>query len=191
MGFLDALLGGRKKLKTGSSDRLFAMSTAAITLESQHGLTSTGRAAIVFQPLASGDFEQIVKEMEELVRGTGLETGTTLESSDDTFGYRWIVFSDPDIEDLVVAINAVNDGLQVGGYGDRTLCAMFAFERENGGRVYWIYNFKRTSWYPFVPAAGEQQRDNDAEVRLKVVMEREMPIEPELERWFPLWGTPI
>ena len=46
---------------------------------------------------------------EEVVRGTGEETGTTVEASEDKFGYRWIVLRDPDVEDLVVGIHAVND----------------------------------------------------------------------------------
>ena len=29
------------------------------------------------------------------------------------------------------------------------------------------------------------------ELQLKAQMSSELPIEPELERWFPLWGIPI
>ena len=42
-----------------------------------------------------------------------------------------------------------------------------------------------------VPAGTEQQRDNETELRLKARMGPELPIEQELERWFPLWGIPI
>lgn len=192
MGFFDALLG-KRKLKAAAPDRLFALSTAAITLETSHGIRTSGRAAIVFQALSTGDFSAIVKDMEELVRGTGEETGTTLRSEDDQFGYRWMVFEDPDVEDLVVGVNTVNDALQVGGYGERVLCAVFAFTDEAGRALYWIYNVKRGSWYPFVPSAGAggTDRDNERELQLKAQMTGELPVEPELERWFPLWGTPI
>src|ERR687888_2415246 len=108
MGFLDALLG-RRKIKGPAPDRLFAITTAAVTLETGPGIRARGAAAIVFQPLATGDFRQIAQEMEEVVRGTGEETGTTLETSDDTYGYRWMVLRDDDIEDLAVGINAVSD----------------------------------------------------------------------------------
>ncbi len=190
MGFFDALLGRRKVAKPAASDRLFAMSTAHVALEIEHGITGAGVAAIVFQPLATGDFLQIVKDMEEIVRSTGSETGTTLETEDDSFGYRWMILRDPDIEDLVVGINAVSDALAVGGYADRVLCAVFAF-RDGDKPVYLIYNYKRGSWYPFVPAPGQQQRSNEKELQLRAKLARELPIEPELERWFPLWGTPI
>jgi hypothetical protein len=42
-----------------------------------------------------------------------------------------------------------------------------------------------------VPAKGSQQRDSERELRLKAQIGAELPIEPELERWFPLWGIPV
>ena len=191
MGLFDALLGKRKVAGPAKSDRLFAISTAYITLQTSFGVSPRGVAALVFQPLATGDFSQIVKEMEEVVRSTGEETGTTMETSDDTFGYRWMILRDPDVEDLTVGVNAVSEALQIGGYGDRLLASVFAFEDERKRPVYFIYNFKRGSWYPFAPAAGEQSRDLERELQLKAQIGPELPIEPELERWFPLWGVPI
>jgi hypothetical protein len=189
MGFLDALLG-KRKVKGPAPDRLFAITTAAVTLDTQ-GIRTRGAAAIVFQPLATGDFRQIAQDMEEVVRGTGEETGTTLDTKDDTYGYRWMVLRDDDVDDLAVGINAVSDALAVGGYGDRVLCAVFAFEDADRRPVYFIYNYKRGTWYPFVPAGGQQQRSNERELQTKAQVGAELPIEPELERWFPLWGAPI
>ena len=191
MGFFDVLRGKRALKQPAPTDRLFAMTTAHVTMELELGLKSSGRAAIVFQPLATADFENIVRDMEEVVRGTGEDTGTTIERRDDDFGYRWMVLVDPDFEDLVVGLNAVSTAIEAGGYGDRILCAVFAFTDEAGKRFYWIYNYKRGSFYPFVPAAGEQQRDSEHELRLKAQIGAELPIEAELERWFPLWGAPI
>ena len=190
MGLFD-ILTGKRKLKPPAESRLFAMSTAAVTLEMTLDLRSSGKAAIVFQPLATADFESIVTDMEEVLRGTGEDTGTAVERTDDTFGYRWMILSDPDFEDLVVGINAVSTALEAGGYGDRILAAVFPFRDEASKPVYWIYNYKRGSFYPFVPAPGEQKRNNEREFQLKAQMEGEMPIEPELERWFPLWEIPL
>jgi hypothetical protein len=190
MGFLDVLTG-KRKLAGPAPDRLFAISTAYVTLESTLGITSRGSAAIVFQPLATADFESIVRDMEEVVRGTAADSGTTVESSDDTYGFRWLVLRGNSFDDLVVGLNAVSTALEAGGYGERVLCAVFAFKDDHQRPVYWIYNYKRGSFYPFVPAAGEQQRDNERELVLKAQMGRELPLEPELERWFPLWGIPI
>ena len=113
------------------------------------------------------------------------------QRTDDSFGYRWMVLSDPDFEDLVVGVNVVSQALQDGGYGERILCAVFAFRDAQKRKVYWIYNYKRGAYYPFVPAGGEQRRDTERELRLKAQIGNELPIEAELERWFPLWGIPI
>jgi hypothetical protein len=190
VGFLDALLGGKKKLKGPAPDRLFALSTAYVTLDTGHAIRTRGRAGIVFQPLATADFESIASEMEEILRGTGADTGTTIKTSDDEHGYRWMILSDDDIEDLVVGVNAVSDALAVGGYGDRVLAAVFAFQDSKGRPVYFIYNYKRGYWYPFVPA-GKNQRDGERELQIRAIISDELPIEPELDRWFPLWGIPI
>jgi len=165
------------------------LTTAQVTLETSLGLKHRPVAGIVFQPLATADFEQIVKDTDELLRSSAEDTGTTVESKDDEYGYRWIVLHDDDFEDLVVAVNVVSSNLEGGGYGDRLLCAVFGFE-ENGRPLYFIYNFKRGSYYPFVPT-GDKQRNNERELQLKAQIAGEMPIEPELERWFPLWEIPL
>jgi hypothetical protein len=190
MGLLD-ILRGKRTLAQPAPDRLFAMSTAYVTLEMTLELRSSGKAAVVFQPLATADFDGIVRDMEEVVRGTGSDQGTTVERTDDDFGYRWMVLADEDFEDLVVGLNAVSSALQGGGYGERILCAVFSFRDREDKPVYWIYNYKRGSFYPFVPARGSQQRDNERELRLKAQIGAELPVEAELERWFPLWGIPI
>lgn len=189
MGLFDSLLGKRKVAPAAAKDRLFALSTANISLDID-GVTSRGAAGIVFQALGTADFQRVATEMEEVVRGTGEETGTTVETHDDQFGYRWIVLRDPDVEDLVVGVHAVNDALAIGGYGDRVLAAVFAYE-DAGKPLYWIYSVKRGSWYPFVPAGGEQARSTERELQLKARYGKDLPIEPELERWFPLWGVPL
>jgi hypothetical protein len=191
VGLRDALFGRSKVKGFATQDRLFAITTAAIELEAAHGVRPDGAAAIVFQRLETGDFAQIVAEMEEVVRSTGEETGTTTETTDDSYGYRWMILRDPDVDDLTVGVNAVSEALELGGYGERVLCAVFAFRDSGGGKVYFIYNYKRGHWYPFVPGDGAQQRRNERELQLKAQIGNELPIEPELERWFPLWGIPI
>jgi hypothetical protein len=190
MGFLDVITGKRKMVGP-APDRLFAVSTAYVTMQTELGITSRGTAAIVFQPLATADFQSIVRDMEEVVRATAGDSGTTVETSDDSFGFRWLVLRGKDFDDLVVGINAVSGALEAGGYGERVLCAVFAFEDERKRPLYLIYNYKRGSFYPFAPAGGEQQRDTEREFVLKAQLGSELPIEQEFQRWFPLWGIPI
>lgn len=185
MGFLDGLLGGKRKLEgPAAKDRLFAIVTAQLALEELE-LKHKGRAGICFQALQTADFAQIVKDAQELISGAASDTGTTLTTADDEFGYRWIVFADDDFDDIVTAVNMVSGELVAGGYGDRVLAAVFAFEG-----AYFIYNYKRGYWYPFVPKGGKD-RDTERELRLKAQLSGELPIEPEIERWFPLWELPV
>ncbi|MFI5004242.1 MAG: hypothetical protein ACHQE6_04440 [Solirubrobacterales bacterium] len=194
MGLLDALTG-RHQVKGPAPDRLFAIATAYIALQTEHQIDPAGAAAIVFQPLATSEFEATIREMEEVVKATGGETGTQVATQDDDFGYRWMVLRNPEgapsVEDLAVGINAVSSSIEMGGHGERLLCAVFAFRDEKKRRIYFIYNYKRGFWYPFVPAGGSQERSTERELQIKAQMGGELPMEPELERWFPLWGIPI
>lgn len=223
MGLRD-IITGRHQVKGPAPDRLFAISTAYVTLQAAHNIDPTGTAAIVFQALATSEFEATLKDMEEVVKATGTDSGTDVSTKDDAYGYRWMVLRNspetPSVEDLAVGINAVSGSIETAGHGDRILCAVFAFRDEQGQRIYFIYNYKRGYWYPFVPKgrgsasngnsstgfgtasfssaapstaqpvdAGE--RSTERELQLKAQLGTELPIEPELERWFPLWGIPI
>jgi hypothetical protein len=190
MGFLDVLTG-RRKLDKPAPDRLFAITTAYVTFETSLGITTRGGAAIVFQSLATADFNSIVRDMEEVVRATAGDAGVTVQTSEDEYGFRWLILRGGSFDDLVVGINAVSSALEAGGYGERVLCAVFSFQDDHQRQIYWIYNYKRGSFYPFVPATGDQQRDNERELVLKAQAGNELPVEPELSRWFPLWGVRI
>ena len=201
MGLRD-ILTGRSAVKGPAPDRLFAITTAYVTLQSEHQIEPLGCAAIVFQALATSEFEATLRDMEEVVTATGGDSGTTVSTEDDSYGYRWMILRNPEgapsIEDLAVGINAVSGSIETAGHGERLLCAVFAFADHSGGpdrassRVYFIYNYKRGYWYPFVPAGGTaEERSTERELQIKAQIASELPIEPELERWFPLWGIPI
>src|SRR6202167_5463169 len=105
MGLKD-ILTGRHEVKGPAPDRVFAISTAYITLQTEHSIEPAGAAAIVFQALQTSEFEAVIKEMEEVVIATGGESGTKLHTEDDSFGYRWMVLRGAAVEDLAVGINA-------------------------------------------------------------------------------------
>jgi hypothetical protein len=189
------ILTGRHQVKGPAPDRLFAITTAYVTLQAEHGIDPAGTAALVFQALATSEFESTIKEMEEVVRATCGESGTTVTTEDDSYGYRWMILRNPEgspsVEDLAVGLNAVASSIESAGFGERLLCAVFAFRDGQGGKIYLIYNYKRGHWYPFVPAPGDKQHSVERELQLKAQIGDELPVEPELERWFPLWGIPI
>ncbi|HXM87731.1 MAG TPA: hypothetical protein VN889_08855 [Solirubrobacteraceae bacterium] len=193
---LREILTGRHAVKGPAPDRLFAITTAYVDLQAEHGVDPTGSAAIVFQALATSEFESTLKDMEEVVTATGGDNGTTVSTQDDSYGYRWMILRSPatapSVEDLAVGINAVSSSIETAGFGERLLCAVFAFTDAKKQPVYFIYNYKRGSWYPFVPAPGNaQERSTERELQLKAQIGDELPLEPEIERWFPLWGSPI
>jgi hypothetical protein len=190
------ILTGRHQVKDPAPDRLFAITTAYIDLQAEHGVDPSGSAAIVFQALATSEFESTIKDMEEVVTATGGDSGTTVTTQDDEYGYRWMILRNPDgkpsVEDLAVGINAVSGSIETAGFGERLLCAVFGFLDAKGQHIYFIYNYKRGAWYPFVPTPGDaQERSTERELQLKAQVGSELPVEEEIERWFPLWGIPI
>jgi len=189
MKLLDTLLG-RTQRKPANLDALFALPAAAITLETEAGLHPAGRAAVSYKPASGQAFAQAQADAAELLRLSAEQSGSTLHEEDDTYGYHWVVVGDPDLEDLTMSVHMVNSTLEDRGLGSQLLCSLFAFESFGGGpRVYLVYLYKRGTFYPFAPRAGER-RDTELELRLRSQLATDLPIEPDLERWFPLWRVP-
>jgi hypothetical protein len=188
VGLRDALFG-RKKLSEPRDDRLFALSTATVTLETELGLKTAGVAAVTFKPLSSGDFQRVDTDIEQLIKAAARSAGSEVERKTDTYGYEWVIVHDPDIEDQVTAVHAVASELTAQGFGAQLLAAPFRFEGGDNP-VYWIYGFKRGAFWPFIPI-GDNKRDNATELELKAKLEQELPIEQDLTRWLALFGAPI
>ncbi|HYY32095.1 MAG TPA: hypothetical protein VE693_00725 [Gaiellaceae bacterium] len=189
MGLADVLFG-RKKLKGASLDKLFALSTAQITLETELGLKPAGFAAVVFKPLSAGEFNQAERDIDELLGVAARDSGSQVRRRSDSFGFEWLVVRDNDFEDLVTTTHLVSSELSDRGFGGQLLAALFQF--KDGERpVYLIYGYKRGTFWPFVPTGKEQERDNAEEIRLKNELESELPIEPDLTRWLALFDAPL
>ena len=188
--FFDSLLG-RSRPAPSKIERLFAMSTAQVTLETQLNLTSDIHAGIVFRPVESTYFEQASKELTDLLKLGTRDTGTEFKIEMDQFRFRWIILTDPQFEDLVATIHIISQTLVEDQFGEQLLASAFRFNTSDGQSVYWFYNYKRGSFYPFVPMKSGRQRDNALELRLSSAMERELPVEKELERWYPMWDIPF
>jgi hypothetical protein len=188
VSFLDALLG-RSKPKPAKLDALFAISGAAVGLEAALGLRPTGRAGVCFKPASGMGFESASQELRQLLDLAVREGGGKLEISDDRYGYRWVVLDDPDLEDLVTSVHLVNATLEERGFGPLLLCSVFAFGK--GERAcHLVYLYKRGTFYPFAPGAG-QRRDNELELQVRGAVAEDLPVEPDLTRWMALWGLPL
>ena len=189
MGLRD-ILSGRAKLKEPAGDRLFALTTAAVTLDVECGLKPAGAGAVIFKPLSAGEFAQVDQDVEQLLEGVASGFGSQLERKKDSYGFEWLVIRDPDLEDQVASVHTVASELTARGFGAQLLAAAFRFE---GGDhpVYWIYGFKTGTFWPFVPAGVKQERDNARELELKAKLEKELPVEQDLTKWFALFDAPI
>ena len=193
MGLRDVLFG-RKQLKDAAGERLFAISTARITLETELDLRSTGAAGVCFKALSAGEFVRAENELQQLLDAVAVESGSKLERHTDEFGFEWLVVRDGDFEDLVATVHLIASELQSRGFGPQLLAAVFPFERKgfDGGRVYWIYGFKRGAFWPFVPKGEDgKERDNAEELELKAKLEGELPVEQDLSRWFAVFDAPV
>jgi hypothetical protein len=191
MGLTDILFG-RKKLKGAKLDRLFALSAAQITLETELGLRPAGVAAVCFKPLSAGEFARAEQEIDELLGVAAQSSGAQIRRRSDSFGFQWLVVRDPDFEDLVTTVNLVSSELDSRGFGSQLLAALFAFEGGKTGRqTFIVYGYKTGTFWPFIPTGEGQNRDNPEELRLKNELEGELPIEPRLERWLGLFDAPL
>ena len=191
MGLRDVLLG-RKKLQDPARERLFAISTARITLETELDLKPAGSAGVCFKSLSSGEFVRAENELQQLLDAVTAENASKLERKSDDLGFEWLVVRDPDFEDLVTTVHAIAQELQDRGFGEQLLAALFPFDGKfKEGRAYWVYGFKQGAFWPFVPTGKGQERDNAKELELKAKLEPELPIEQDLTRWFGLFDAPV
>jgi len=199
MGLLDTLLGRTKPVQS-NLDNLFALPSASITLQSAAGLSCSGHAGVCYKPPTGQGFAEMQGEVVKLL---DLDGATDLRQAEDTFGYHWLVVDDPDIEALVTRVHMVNASLADAGWGPQLLCSVFGVapvtdpegDAVGPGTVvastgYLVYLFKRGTFYPFVPR-GPEQRATDEELRLKGLVGADLAVEPDLDRWFPLWDLPV
>ena len=80
MGLRDILIGRASVKQPAARERLFALSTAYVTLETSYEITTAGVAGIVVQALATSDFQSVLKDTEEVVKATAGEFNATVET---------------------------------------------------------------------------------------------------------------
>lgn len=196
MGLLDVvkqLLGASTETaatREADPEDLFGMSTAYLTMEANLGFEPTGQAALCFTDVDSTEFRDAVTEVRDIL--TVGESGAVADFREDAFGYQWIVLEANDFEDLVTGIHFASDTLIQERFGSRIQAAVFAFEAtgrspgDAGENAYWIYSFRRGTFYPFAPREG-RERDESVELKLSGVLDGELSVEKSREFWYPLW----
>lgn len=190
MGLRDTIFG-RTKQVAPKLDNLFALPSAALTLESELDLVPSGQAGLLFKA-GSGETtittDEEIKDLLNFDESTGKIAITT-----DDLGFKWLVITDPDIEALVTRIHGANTSMVENGLGPRLLCAVFGFVPKTppgDGAVRIVYLLKQGTFYPFAPT-GPEQRDNELELRVRSFLGDDLPMEKDLSRWMALWNLPV
>ena len=190
MGLFDTILGRSKPVRA-NLDALFALPTAALTLQSAGGLVSSGHAGVCWKPPPGQAAADAQKDIAELVGDDAFRY------TQDKFDYGWLLLDDSDLEDLVTKIHMANSTLQENGWGPQLLCSAFGFvpgpDAPGDARPFrLVYLFKRGTFYPFAPVdSGKERRDTELELRIRTMVGADLPVETDLSRWFPLWDMPV
>ncbi|MFF0473948.1 hypothetical protein [Streptomyces sp. NPDC004284] len=133
----------------------------------------------------------------------------------DAYGYTWLTVRRPgeDLATLVTDLHAVNALLEEAGFGPDLLCSLTAFRAPAAGArgpgtedagtdapaadghrardLALVYLYKRGTFYPFAPRADRaESRDNALELQVRGLLAGDLAMEPDMERWFPVWGAP-
>ncbi|MBV7694765.1 hypothetical protein [Streptomyces sp. TRM70350] len=192
MGLLDILLG-RTKPVAPDLDQLFALPSAAVTLEAAASFTPTGHGAVCFATVEGAAFDQTHREVRALLDADTDRTGPPVELERDAYGYSWLVSrrAPDELPLLVNDLHAVNSSMEINGFGPQLLCSLAGFRDDSGRSLALVYLYKRGTFYPFAPLPGAgQRRDNALELQVRAALAGDLRIEQDLGRWFPVWGAP-
>ncbi|MGW3499854.1 PspA-associated protein PspAB, partial [Streptomyces globisporus] len=94
MGLLDAILGRSKPVRP-DLDQLFAVPSAALTLQAATGFTPTGRGSVCFAGVEGGGFARLQEDVRELLDADTERGGIPVEFSRDAYGYTWLLATHP------------------------------------------------------------------------------------------------
>ncbi|MFI8520962.1 hypothetical protein ACIGEZ_24530 [Streptomyces sp. NPDC085481] len=193
MGLLDSILGRSKPIRP-DLDQLFGLPSAAITLQAGAGFLPTGSGSVCFAGVEGGTFAALREEVRDLLDADTQRGGVPVEFRRDAYGYTWLLARHPadDTASLVNDLHAVNTLLQDAGFGPQLLCSLIGFREAAGERILaLVYLYKRGTFYPFAPLPdGTEKRDNALELQIRALLTDDLRIEPDLARWFPVWGAP-
>lgn len=187
MGLWDALRGQSRPVKA-DLDALFALPSAALTLEAALGLHPTGVGSVCFR---AAEGQAALTTQQEASALVAVDGGPATESRVDEYGYTWLTVraAPEDTSDLVTDLHAVNSALEVQGFGTGLLCSTVGFLDDSGQPSYLVYLYKKGMFYPFCPT-GPATRDTLKERQLRDVVSGDLPMEPDTSRWMPIWGIP-
>ena len=184
MGFLDTIFRTRK-VEPPKIDDLFKLRPASVDME-RFGLEPTGKAGVCFKTTETKAFETVKEEIMDVLKNDAFHA--LYDVKKDEYGFTWISIGSFTPDDAIANVYMASQLLIDGGFGDRIVCAVFRFDKD-GMPAYWIYNYRRANFYPFVPLKNKE-RDFQLEYRLRLQVSEELPVE-SIDYWYPIWGVPF
>jgi hypothetical protein len=164
---------------------------AAVTLQAASGLRPTGVGSVCVKPAEGGAYAGLGVQIEQLLAVDAADGSKKFDHSTDSFGFSWLTrrTTADDLSGLITDLHGINTTLAEAGFGPALLCTLVAFSDSQKPPLGLVYLYKRGTWYPFVPT-GKDKRDNMRELEVKATLGNDLKVEPDLSRWFPVWGAP-
>jgi hypothetical protein len=190
VGLRDTLFG-RTKQVAPQLDNIFALPTAALTLQSELDLVTSGQAGLCFKAGSGESTITTDADIKELLNFDEVKDSFSITTDD--LGFKWLVVNDPTVDGLVTKIHAANTSMVEHELGPRLLCAVFGFvpgTPPGEGSLRLVYLIKQGTFYPFAPT-GANQRDNELELRAKSFLSTDLVMEKDVSRWMALWNVPV
>ena len=188
MGLWEAVRA-RTQPKRNNLDSLFHVPSAAVTLQTALGFEPTGSGSVCYRSAAGAAFAQTQEDVVALIRDD--DEAPEVSVTQDDFGFTWLVVDgDPsDMAGLCTDLHAVNTTLELNGFAAGLLCSMVPFRNAAGQAFGLTYLYKQGTFYPFAPT-GEQSRDTLLELSVRDLLDKELPMEPDTQRWLAVWKAP-
>lgn len=182
------VLSGRSSTPRPQLDALFGIPGAAITLQSAMDFAPTGVGAVCYRKAEGPAFGDAERRLVELLDS---DEGPDVERVDDGFGFTWLIVRTvpPDPGSLVTDLHAVNTSLEAEGFARGLLCSVAGFTDATGRPLGLVYRYGAGNFYPFAQT-GAHQRNALLEMQVRTLLQHEVPIEPDLSTWMPLWDCP-
>jgi len=180
-------------LSKSASESIFALSSAYITLETKLGLKNTGRSAISLKAVDGMYFLTMKEEIRQFLDASRTDFDLTYRILIDTFGYLWVIIEGKNMEDQLAGVTAIGDIVYERGFADKLLATVFEFSNTSDNLCsiqYLIYNYRRNSFYPFIPL-GQKNRDTEQEMKILSAVDQELRLEKDMTNWYPLWDLPL
>ena len=176
------------------SDALFSLLSAQTTLETNLDLKCTGKATMGLKSVSGRFFTETITEIRHFLDVSKVDSNLSYKMINDSYGYLWIVFESPKIEDIILCISGVGQILHDRSFAKQLLATLIQFQSKRNKYAnyhqYLVYNYTLNRFYPFVPI-NKSERDNKIEREIMETIADEIPMEKDISLWYPIWNLAL